>query len=67
MHWVSWGTAVHGPVDGISVEEVISSETGLVSVFISSDLAEVVNSADFEMDGSDGFLPSWHGGAGWSH
>ena len=67
MHWASWGTAVLGPVKGISVEEVISSETGLVSVFISSDLAEVVSSADFEMDGSDGFLPSWHGGAGWSH
>ena len=56
-----------GPVNGISVEEVISSETGLVSVFISSDLAEVVSSADFEMDGNDGFLPSWQGGAGWSH
>ena len=67
MHWASWGTAVLGPVNGISVEEVISSETGLVSVFISSDLAEVVSSADSEMDGSDVFLPSWHGGAGWSH
>ena len=64
LHWASLGTAVLEPVNGITVEEYISSEAELFAVSISSDLAEVVSSADSEINGNDGFLPFLHGGAG---